>query len=742
MIGKIFLFLRRCRGIIVLLLIPMVMPKEVLAQSLVEKEHHRGKLWETVRNDGWVGSLAAWDFLVSQTFGLFPGFDGYVHPCCDEFQAVDTYSNANMHNFRSGCWIVVKDMLIPGAPPVYSPTFAPYEVYTSGLQEETYGVSNLLEPLDLKKNYIESPNFNPNLPEEMTEGFWYTNTGIRVTRRSYVWSFPGYQDFIIYDYIFKHTGEFVSTLTGALVPNPADSLRLQTLRGVYFVFHSGISVSTKSPINFHCELFGIAAGAFGWQPPQYHDYYHIFDNGELVFSTNFNGGKNPHPNSTVYCIKPNQAWKQRFGNELFSPAGFGWLALYADSLPGQPARLSPKPDVLRIDSHKGGTFQGVELDLQGFRGWATSSKARPYLFAITPDTQAALGNNGDRLNFCTMSYGPYTLAPGDSVRIILAEIAGVMDYNEVNAGDPNGHFPDSTIAAVRRNADNARNAVRWGRGATINGIPLAADVPEPPPGPVTDAVNASIGIEKAIIGVTWERTAETAILLDGSGAVFYDGSRDLVGYRVYRSTDFQYTTEGADPVLRGAAWQVLADIPRSRFTEFFDATLGKYRYNDTTVIFGFRYGYYVSAYRNPGASWTSANGTVVTNLPELASGDYNRTLPASASPGPVSSFDIFVAPNPYVYNDLIRSFGITNPYKVEFRNLPERCTIRVYSLMGDLVRTIEHQPDARGNVSGSEPWDQKSNSGLLVAPGFYIYQVESKTPGLDRSFIGKLMIIR
>ncbi|HAV24202.1 MAG TPA: hypothetical protein DCX46_12085 [Bacteroidetes bacterium] len=715
---------------------------EAFGQSKIEKEHQRGRLWETVRNDGWVGSLGAWDFLVATPLGLFPGFPGYVHPFGNENEAVNTFSNANMHNFRSGVWIVVKDMQIAGGPPTYNPMAAPYEVYTSGLQEGTYGGANGLQPLTLRQNFVESPTFDPRLPEEMTDGFWYTNTGIRVTRRSYVWSFPGYQDFIIYDYVFKFTGEFIANSTRELVPNPPAALTSQTLSNVHFTFHSGISVSTKSPINFHCEVFAIAAGAFGWQPAQYHDYYHRYDNDELLFSTNYNGGREPTPNNLVYCVKPNKAWKQKFGEELLSPAAFGWLALYASPLPGQPPRNSPKPDILRIDSHKGGQFQGAPLDLESFRDPSNMSKSKFYNLATTPDTQAVLGNNGDRLNFYTLTYGPYRLALGDSVRIILAEIAGVMDYSEVNAGDPKGYFPDSTIAAIRRNAELARNAVRWGRGATVNGMALAADVPEPPPGPKADAVNLSKGSEKAVIGVTWDKTAETSTLKDGAGATFYDGARDLDGYRIYRSTDFQYASDTQPPVFRGAAWKLVADIPKSRFSEFWDPGLTKYKFLDTTVVFGFRYGYYVSAYNAAPRPWTSANGTVVNNLPDLESGSYNRTDPTSAAPGPVSSFDIFAVPNPFVFGDPNRSFGMADPYLIEFRNLPERCTIRIYTIVGDLIATIDHGPDARGNLSGRGVWNQKSDSGLLVAPGLYIYQIDSKTPGIDKSFTGKLMIVR
>jgi hypothetical protein len=711
-------------------------------RAQTELQTTRARIWEDMENDGWIGSLGAWDYLTPAPLGMFPGFAGFVHPIGNENNAVNTFANANFHNFRSGCWVVARNLLTPGAPPTYTPTQTAVETYLSGLQDNTYGEEATPAPLVMVKNYADDPLFNPLLPEEMITARWNTNSGITVTRRSYAWSFPGYNDFIIYDYTFTNTGNIVCDYTSQVIPAANLPRFVQTLTDVHFVFHSGVSVSTKSQINFHAELTAVQAGAFGWLPGAYHDFYHIVDKGALVFSTNYNGGASPIPGDP-YAIKPNNLWQQKFGPELESPAAFGWAVLYA-SPTGAAPRATYEPDILRIDCHKGGLFKGQTLDLERFRIVTGTPKQDFYDFCATADTQAALGNSGMRMNFYTLSYGPYRLAPGDSVRIIVAEIAGVMDMNEVIAGDPNHHFPDSTIAAIRRNADNARNAVRWGLGATVGGVPLAADAPEPPPAPVVDAVNASSGTQSAAIAVTWTRVAETASIKDGSGNVFYNGATDLDGYRVYRSTDFQYASETQSPSFRGEAWTLLADVPRSDFGKYFDSGLGKYRYADNGVKFGFKYGYYVSAYRkaSPGKSWTSANGTVVNGLPEMASGSANKTLPASASPGPVSSMDVFVAPNPYVYGDAARSFGINDPYGIEFRNLPELCTIRVYTIMGDLVRKIEHSPDSRGNVYGSEAWDQKSDSGLLVAPGLYVYNVKSNVPGLDRSVTGKLMIIR
>src|SRR5690606_10648164 len=128
-----------------------------------------------------------------------------------------------------------------------------------------------------------------------------------------------------------------------------------------------------------------------------------------------------------------------------------------------------------------------------------------------------------------------------------------------------------------RNAEWARRAVEWGLGATVDGRPLAADMPEPPPAPVTDAVNASIGTEQAAIAVTWDRVAEEATIADGSGAAFFNGASDVTGYRIYRSLDFQYTSDTEPPVFRGAAWTLLRDLSRAEADALFDAELGRYR---------------------------------------------------------------------------------------------------------------------------------------------------------------------
>jgi hypothetical protein len=67
--------------------------------------------------------------------------------------------------------------------------------------------------------------------------------------------------------------------------------------------------------------------------------------------------------------------------------------------------------------------------------------------------------------------------------------------------------------------------------------------------------------------------------------------------------------------------------------------------------------------------------------------------------------------------------------------LPAKCTIAIYTISGEYVDVINHDSD----FDGSEWWDLKNEGGRSVAPGLYIYRVETEDK-LD--FIGKFAIVR
>lgn len=733
--NKIFYFLQLFVVLIILLINDSLAQKHLVT-------HTRGKLWETLNSYGLIGSAGAWDYGEVTGLGFYPGFPGYYFPN-DEILAnsPDKVTNANFHNFRSGPWIIAKD-LKSLEPPEYSPQPKDFLMFHSSLTPTRFGTIMNYSPFVTTTNFVGEPNFNPSLPEEMHFTTIPTVPGITINQTSMAWSFPGYNEFIIYDYVFKNTGDMVIPALNKIMKYD------QTLNEVWIVFHSGISVSTKGTLNFHYEtgqFINSAApaggfGGYGGKPGN--DVYQIENlnsgdgKGLLYFSRDFNGGREPW-SWDQWAIKPN--WrdilrlKPEWEPELQDPACFGFVMLYRTPPPGAPADpFDADPTFFSVYSDEGDKFRSTSLDFNEYFGFGKFKEPQFYDFARHNFLRE---NDGKMYAWYTSSFGPYTLAPGDSIRLVIAEIAGSLDLKEVVRGDPNNYFPDSSIAAILRNTEAVRNAIKWGFGSKVNGIDIIADVPESPPAPNCKAVNFSKGVDTAIIAINWDKLAEKTVITDGSGGTFFNGAEDLSGYRIYRGKDER------------GVWDLIADIPRSDFSNYWNTGLDEYQFLDKDLQFGFDFYYYVEAYNSNPKPWTSVNGTLVNNLPELKSSDYNRTPLTSAKPGPINlnekPFDVFVVPNPYVEGDPNYNFGDPNRRKIEFRNLPEKATIKIFNIAGDLVKSLSHGPDSYGNLSGSIAWDQQSDSGLLVAPGLYIFVVQSEAnDSQGRRDSGKFMIIR
>ncbi len=99
-----------------------------------------------------------------------------------------------------------------------------------------------------------------------------------------------------------------------------------------------------------------------------------------------------------------------------------------------------------------------------------------------------------------------------------------------------------------------------------------------------------------------------------------------------------------------------------------------------------------------------------------------------------------VVPNPY----LVRAaWDIDNDYqKIQFINLPTECTIRIYTLAGDLVRTIRHNDPYPGGfdsqTKGTAFWNLMTRNNQKLSTGVYVFYLDSPY-GND---VGKFAIIR
>lgn len=102
--------------------------------------------------------------------------------------------------------------------------------------------------------------------------------------------------------------------------------------------------------------------------------------------------------------------------------------------------------------------------------------------------------------------------------------------------------------------------------------------------------------------------------------------------------------------------------------------------------------------------------------------------------------NIYVVPDPYVVTaswekPLYYSSG-RGERRIDFVNLPQQCTINIFSMSGQHIKTIEHS----GSIAnGSESWDLVTEDGLTVSYGIYIFHV--KVPNIG-SKIGKFALIK
>ena len=86
-------------------------------------------------------------------------------------------------------------------------------------------------------------------------------------------------------------------------------------------------------------------------------------------------------------------------------------------------------------------------------------------------------------------------------------------------------------------------------------------------------------------------------------------------------------------------------------------------------------------------------------------------------------------------------FWDENHRVIWFIHLPPKATIRIFSLAGDIVATLQHDDESRTTPDrpvGQEEWDLLSDSGRAIASGIYVFSVESALG----TQIGKFVIIR
>lgn len=605
-------------------------------------------------------------------------------------------------------------------------------------------VNNLLRP---DEGDVVDPTYIGNSADMMLESTINTMMGITIHQKVYAWSQKNHDDYHIYDLTMTNTGnldtdddiETTQTITDLYFNRTPAYTRFWTAFHLWHAFigefpGDSLRASYAYPARTHDlqeDLLGEvvnSGGRAGWmESPQ------VVGDATLFVSSgpdmvNIADDDPSQPRVTLTQCQDN-TWERASAEALTADQreAVYLAASQGGSVPGIFYGGSVSPDYAdALLAYPGiGCHHGISIDEWCLNGLDIQF---PY---DTPITNA---------RFLTeSSYGPFTLEHGESIRFVFARGAGSISPeknwevgNAWLAGTAadlwDGAWklpPPHTVYPDLSPTDNDKAKDSWVM-TSIDSFMMnmynaqwnfdqGYQIPTAPPPPSLSVQSLPDGVR-----LTW-----------GSES---DAAADLDGFNIYRAKGFR-EPQPSEGQLVGSL-ELVATVDKNT-----------HEYTDATAEGGQSYYYAVTAFDDgtniPDVS--DEDGDLLYPNQVLESGIYLNltTLPAvlTVPPGDELS-DIRVVPNPYNIKAINQQYTGVGQDKIAFWGLPPKCTIRIFTESGDLVRTIEHT-----NESGYEPWGAEvvseqhstSISGQRIVSGIYIAHFE--TPDGD-SIIRKFVVIR
>jgi hypothetical protein len=540
--------------------------------------------------------------------------------------------------------------------------------------------------------------------DEQIETTWATDMGVQVTMTSHAYANQNHNSYIILEYTFTNNGNADGDRNSIELPN-------QNLEGVYFGF----------------EYHLIPGGDRGHeQVNQNDDWAEYYGNqaGDtlrgLFFLYDGNADENARPGDDIG--DPDQ-----FTGEFLSPQFPAIGVLHADKAYNDDTDDRNQPVTVDITPRriiKSKTKENTDNELytvltSGEQSRGTVGQApQPYDATV----QEPIG---------MLAFGPYDLPFGESIHIVLYETVGSISQEcAINCGKA---WKDGTLTFNGLSGDAAKNAlIATGRDSLsmhASRVEYAwnigmKDIPDPPPAPDLYITSGPGRVELEWSAVDEEEDPDTGIL-------------DFSGYRVYRA---EGTYINPYRLIRENGGNSGNPVETT--------------YWDEEVEVGKNYFYYVTAYDDG-----SQNTMGIYPGQSLESSPYynrNYETPGIPQRGASTHLDsVYVVPNPFHIQGLAYGGTFVNDYreiprledKISFVGLPAIAKIRVFTMKGDLVATIDHpNPTNPSSIPGSsdEEWFQITDSYQVLKSGVYIFYVD----GWDKdgnplgSTTGKFIIIR
>lgn len=563
--------------------------------------------------------------------------------------------------------------------------------------------------VDLPVVYVDGTDINapyrgdidvidPNqVPDRIVTNIVNTSMGVTMTRRILAFSQQYHDNYFVKEYTFKNTGFVDATTTKKLNA---------TVKGFRFGFGVRYSVSREGAD--HSIGGAQEYGQHSWITKRGEDYA-AHANDKLTEAS-------PIPQ----WLRAGYSWAGQSalnsfdniggpwitGNGRFlAPQFAGFVVLHVDKSATNKADDPAQPNTLGW--HAGDTYPGLgdmtigtlpqHIDLYKMLSGipyhqlgSPSERMDEVYMATKPDPWIVHGDGGGTNVW--INFGPWDLAPGDSVVVVVAEgVAGLSHEkcNELgirwkqaytNSSDtgpftlPNGSTTTNKDVFKDTWIYTGKDSIMQTFSRAKRNYDLGYQIPQPPLPPPIFSVTS--GGDR--ISLSWDPSPSK-------------NSAGFGGYKIFRATGKPDTT-----------YQQIASLGAASTS-----------FDDVTAQRGFSYYYYISAYSdgstnttngpNPTGQLASSRFYTKTNQPA-----YLRRMAGESLSG------IRIVPNPYN----IAAPGMQypgEPDKIMFLNIPGHCTIRIYTENGDLINTINHE-----NGSGDEPWNSITSSRQVVVSGVYI----------------------
>ncbi len=525
---------------------------------------------------------------------------------------------------------------------------------------------------------------DPNLKaDRMLYNVVNTSIGITVTRRIYAFSQQYHDNYFIYDYVFKNTGIY----------DKQGNKHEQTLEGVVFFFQYRYAPSREG-------------GPYG--------YYFCPQNTSWGRNTmNDVIGEDPYsgdPFRALFSWHGKHSQWQGPGDEIgapnfltdghiTAPQYVGVVTIHADKSASDKSDDAFQPITTYYYDSDGPTSSGNDQ----FNEVKMAAEYEIMTLGHPPMSHAEAVGDGNADEFGdtaggysqTQGFGPYTLAPGDSIHIVLAEAIAGLDRQScyiIGANWLNGTSPfELPDGSTTNDANEYKNAwVFTGKDSifqtfqrAIETYNLDFEIPLPPPPP--ERFEVTSGGDR--IFLTWTNNAES-----------WPG---FAGYRIYRAIHTPDTT----------FQELFACGKDTEHPEIVNS------YEDTSAVRGFDYYYYIVSFDDGSNNHSSVNpGGSLHSSPFLTR--TNEPAHLKRQPGERLA-DIRVVPNPFNINARDLQYGVSAPDRIMFLDIPPFCKIKIYTERGDLIYEIDHN-----DGSGDEEWNSVTSSRQVVVSGVYIAYFE------------------